>query len=483
MGKKIRKVAKEQDFQSRKAEEKRMEESPFSQIVLKEKSENTIKKESSKQRKKASEVVGGYNPNASFADILANFERTGNPYSMPKKGSAQKSATSFADIFAQWEKKDKKPEAKEHKKSTYRATKSFAEILNEYEGNPVAAESEAVNDDAAIAEKEDTPSPSAQGKSEYRATRSFASILSEFEGGGKERKGPVASRVDEEFEISLEKDEVKAEEESPLFRKEGDEEWEKRNPDAAWSIYGNNESFERKEEIMPEKPIAEEKVEEKAQKEIRKSTYKATKDFGEILEGFYAGLDGSSSGEIAEEVKEAEEQVFKEENPLKSEDDGEKRSTEASWSIYGKNGEDRKKEGKEKGRKEFSRILDSYESKKKEVKTFDEIIKEKGDIPEKREYTLSQLRNMLPQATLDLHGKTQQEAEEAVKSFLDDCRSHNIRKLSIITGKGLHSEGGQGVLRDAVMALLDKDGGISERFNAPMQYGGSGALWVILKKN
>ena len=38
------------------------------------------------------------------------------------------------------------------------------------------------------------------------------------------------------------------------------------------------------------------------------------------------------------------------------------------------------------------------------------------------------------------------------------------------------------ILRDAIADLLDKDGGISERGNAPVQYGGFGAFWVILKK-
>ena len=78
--------------------------------------------------------------------------------------------------------------------------------------------------------------------------------------------------------------------------------------------------------------------------------------------------------------------------------------------------------------------------------------------------------------------QTFEEAEEAVSVFLKDCRAHKIRKISIITGKGLHSEGGVGVLRDVVSDLLEKDGGISEKSNAPLQYGGSGAFWVILKK-
>lgn len=455
MGKKVRKYAKVQDFSKRREEEEAQKESPFSSIVLKEKREETQKKAvKNTGRRKASDVVQGYDPNASFADILSNFERTGNPYAMPKKKDAPSSPISFGDILDKWEGKDKKKSLqKEQKKSTYKATRSFADILSEYEGVP-----------------------------------------------GKEVRRAV---LDEEVSFSIEKEEEKKDE-SPLFKKESID--EARSPEASWSIYGNNESFVRKEEELspPEQGIQEEKREKTSQK---RSTYKATRDFGEILKGFYENHDELSSESIAREVESAEEALMEGSEPsfFKEESGKETRNPEASWSVYGRNDSFIRKEEKKtpleevpakdagnshkksgyKGKKEFAKILDSYDTKKKEkadVKTFEDIIKEKGDVPSKREYTVSQLRTMMPQATLDLHGKTQEEAEEAVSVFLKDCRAHKIRKISIITGKGLHSEGGVGVLRDVVSDLLEKDGGISEKSKAPLQYGGSGAFWVILKK-
>lgn len=456
MGKKVKKYARTQDFSKRKEEEERRKESPFSSIVLKEKTEDkkkTANNGNSSQRKKVSEVVQGYDPNASFADILANYERTGNPYAMPKKKASVSTPMSFGDILDKWEGKDKKkkkPEV-EREKSSYKATRSFVDILSEYEGVPQAS--------------------------------------------------PVATKtvVDEEVEVVLEE---KKTESSPLFKKESDD--EVRSPEASWSIYGNNESFERKNDAEEKKPIVEESSREKKEDISPKSTYKATKDFGEILRGFYENHDDIPSSNIAEEIKNVETEIEDEDGSFfRKESDDESRSPEASWSIYGNNESfirkvetlkgnaaepavpnEVKRKGY-KGKKEFSTILDSFDAKKKEkaeVKTFEEIIKEKGDVPEKREYTISQLRTMLPQATLDLHGKTQEEAEAAVKDFLNDCRGHKIRKISIITGKGLHSEGGVGVLRDTVSRILDSDGGITERSSAPLQYGGAGALWVILKK-
>ena len=102
MGKKVKKYARTQDFSKRKEEEERRKESPFTSIVLKEKTEDkkkTANNGNSSQRKKVSEVVQGYDPNASFADILANYERTGNPYAMPKKKASVSTPMSFGDIL------------------------------------------------------------------------------------------------------------------------------------------------------------------------------------------------------------------------------------------------------------------------------------------------------------------------------------------------------------------------------------------------
>ena len=130
MGKKVRKYAKVQDFSKRREEEEAQKESPFSSIVLKEKREETQKKAvKNTGRRKASDVVQGYDPNASFADILSNFERTGNPYAMPKKKDAPSSPISFGDILDKWEgKSTQKPKArtaKETAKSTYTPSRSM----------------------------------------------------------------------------------------------------------------------------------------------------------------------------------------------------------------------------------------------------------------------------------------------------------------------------------------------------------------------
>ena len=122
-------------------DEARNTENPFSSIVLKEKKEETKKKTpAASEKKKPGEIVHGYNPSLSFGDILSSYEKTGDPYRMPKKTAS--GTTSFGDILDEWENGGKKtPKKKETKSGTvsknlsqYTATKSFGDILNQYEG-------------------------------------------------------------------------------------------------------------------------------------------------------------------------------------------------------------------------------------------------------------------------------------------------------------------------------------------------------------
>ena len=109
------------------------------QITLKEKKEEKAKTVKTQQKpKKPSEIVQGYDPGASFADILYNYEHTGNPYALPKKSRNEEiknSRTFFADIFSKWEKKTSAPEKKgEYRRASevYKPKRSFADILSSY---------------------------------------------------------------------------------------------------------------------------------------------------------------------------------------------------------------------------------------------------------------------------------------------------------------------------------------------------------------
>jgi len=86
-----------------------------------------------------------------------------------------------------------------------------------------------------------------------------------------------------------------------------------------------------------------------------------------------------------------------------------------------------------------------------------------------------------PEAELDLHGLTVDEATDKVRFFLQDAMFHGFRTVLVVTGKGLHSEDGP-VLRQAVERLLaDQRDQVIEWGVAPRRLGGDGALVVFMR--
>lgn len=82
---------------------------------------------------------------------------------------------------------------------------------------------------------------------------------------------------------------------------------------------------------------------------------------------------------------------------------------------------------------------------------------------------------------LDLHGYTQNEAQCLVNDFLDNARKNKFKKIRIITGKGTHSNNGQGVLKELVKDIL-----LAQNLNfqnAKINEGGEGAVDISIKYN
>ena len=623
MGKKDKRRATETG-RSFLTDDENLADSPFKNIVLKEKKEEEPKAKRTPP-KKPSQIVQGYDPNASFKDILYNWEHTGNPYALPSKGKKEEikaKETSFADIFAQWEKKtdkksiNKKQEIKRVSPS-YKPTKDFGSLLDQFEGKPVKKQ----DDTPVVKEKVlDAPKPTffkqmeedderpatvawsvfgdnkkierAERKEEvkeeaeksfkrvskeYKPTKSFGDLLDSFEGKVKPKK------VEEKKEVKVEK-KKEIIPEKPTFFKEKEED-DERPATVAWSVFGDNKPIEReekvKEEVKEETPIKE---------EIKRvsPSYKPTKNFGELLSSFEGSIKIES---VKKEIVEKEEAIPEKKTFFKEKEDDDERPSSVAWSVFGDNKpiereEKVKEEVKEetpikeeinrvspsyKPTKDFGELLNSFESsakiesikeeavekeeaipekktffkekeedderpstvawsifgdnkpiireEKKELvpedivekpdteqivikkapikksklfnesvnkipqKSFEDILKEKGELRKKpREKTMNELRVMLPLATLDLHGMTYVEAESEINHFLDEALSSKIQKIAIIHGKGLHSEDGVGVLKDLVYKILNERKIAREIIVPKIQYGGTGAVWVILKK-
>lgn len=90
------------------------------------------------------------------------------------------------------------------------------------------------------------------------------------------------------------------------------------------------------------------------------------------------------------------------------------------------------------------------------------------------------LRAMKPEAVLDLHGLTRDDAWRRLESFFADCRRRGMRKVLVIHGKGNHS-GGDPVLRQTVLLFIEQNPHAGESGSADKDSGGSGSTWVILK--
>ena len=88
------------------------------------------------------------------------------------------------------------------------------------------------------------------------------------------------------------------------------------------------------------------------------------------------------------------------------------------------------------------------------------------------------------EARLDLHGRTQDQAHDALQDFIEESRMARRRCVLVITGKGSVASGKGGVLRQMVPRWLNEPAlrrHIIAITNAPQSSGGAGALYVLLK--
>lgn len=94
-------------------------------------------------------------------------------------------------------------------------------------------------------------------------------------------------------------------------------------------------------------------------------------------------------------------------------------------------------------------------------------------------------RGQLPiEGKIDLHGRTQDEAHDALLSFLERAYKHGKRKLLVITGKGM-TQSKSGILKANVPRWLNEP--VFRRLvlaisQARPEHGGEGALYVLLKR-
>ena len=97
--------------------------------------------------------------------------------------------------------------------------------------------------------------------------------------------------------------------------------------------------------------------------------------------------------------------------------------------------------------------------------------------------------------SIDLHGYTLEEANKTIEKFIYQSFTENIKKLIVVTGKGLHSQNEKdpyvskdlGILKYSVPKFIENNKSlmtiIKEIKDASIEDGGSGAFYIYLKKN
>ena len=133
-----------------------------------------------------------------------------------------------------------------------------------------------------------------------------------------------------------------------------------------------------------------------------------------------------------------------------------------------------------------SKISESDKKKWEEFLSSDEKLPNKDNL---------QLKvNLKKTRSLDLHGKSLDEANKIIEIFIKKSHEDKIHKLIIITGKGLHSNNEKdpyvsknlGILRYSIPEFLRNNSDlmkiISNISEASIEDGGSGAFYIFLKK-
>jgi len=87
-----------------------------------------------------------------------------------------------------------------------------------------------------------------------------------------------------------------------------------------------------------------------------------------------------------------------------------------------------------------------------------------------------------PDAAIDLHGLSKDEAWDALDDFFNQSRVRGHEKILVIHGKGNHSSGeSEGVLKEISRKFIEHCPYAGESGSSSNSTGGSGATWVLLK--
>tara|TARA_B100001564_G_C20626293_1_gene664858 strand:- start:1250 stop:1663 length:414 start_codon:yes stop_codon:yes gene_type:complete len=127
----------------------------------------------------------------------------------------------------------------------------------------------------------------------------------------------------------------------------------------------------------------------------------------------------------------------------------------------------------------------------KDKKDWDAFLASNGKLKDKDQREFK--KNSLEIKSLDLHGYTLEEANKKVEEFINNSYLNNIKKLIIVTGKGLHSKNYENpyvskdlsMLKYSVPEYIKKNKNLMKKIielkEANIKDGGSGSFYIYLK--
>tara|TARA_B100001057_G_scaffold365305_1_gene368393 strand:- start:737 stop:1159 length:423 start_codon:yes stop_codon:yes gene_type:complete len=135
----------------------------------------------------------------------------------------------------------------------------------------------------------------------------------------------------------------------------------------------------------------------------------------------------------------------------------------------------------------------SSDISEKDKKDWDNFISSDEKLPNKDHKTSAQ--KIYKTKSIDLHGYTLEEANKTIEGFIQKSFREKINKLIVVTGKGLHSQNEKdpyvskdlSILKYSVPEFINNNKNlmsiIYEIKDASIEDGGSGAFYILLKKN
>ena len=128
----------------------------------------------------------------------------------------------------------------------------------------------------------------------------------------------------------------------------------------------------------------------------------------------------------------------------------------------------------------------------KDKKDWKNFLLSKDKLPNKDFKT--QKQNLLKIRSIDLHGYTLEQANNAIEEFILKAYEEKVSKLIVVTGKGIHSDVEKdpyvskdlSILKYSVPEFINNNQNLMKVINdiqdATIEDGGSGAFYIFLKK-